>query len=218
MDGNRRWAKDKGMEPIKGHEAGADTLEELVYEAKKMGIKTITVYALSTENLKERPRNEIFGLFNLIRTNFKNKFQKMLKDGIKVNILGDMSSLPKVIQNLINKVHNTLIPNPEITLNICLNYGGRKEILDAVKNIIKDKINPEKLDEQLFSKYLYTQSQPDPELLIRTGGKIRLSNYLLWQTSYSEIYFTKILWPDFSPKELKKAIRWYQDQQRNFGR
>lgn len=218
MDGNRRWARSKGLPEIKGHEKGADTLEELVETAAKMGVKTITVYALSTENIKERAKREVKGLFNLIRTGYHTKFKRMMKNGVRVNVLGEDEGLPGAIKRILNQLKLTFIENEAITLNIALNYGGKKELIRAFKDLIKEGIDLNKIDESHIDKYLYTKGQKDPDLVIRTGGRIRLSNFLLWQTAYSELYFTTVLWPDFSPKEFKKAIKWYQNQKRNFGK
>lgn len=218
MDGNRRWARAHNLSEIKGHEAGAETLEKLVDAAEKLGIKTITVYALSTENIKERAKREIFGLFNLMRTGYHQKLKKMMQKGVKVTILGEMQGLPGTIKKLINQIKTTYIKSEAIKLNIALNYGGKKELLRAIKDIVKKGIDVGRINEELIEKHLYTNGQSDPDLVIRTGGVIRLSNFLLWQTAYSELYFTKTLWPDFDGRELKKAIFWYQQQKRNFGR
>lgn len=218
MDGNRRWARARGLPEIKGHQAGADALEKIVEEAAKIGIKTVTVYALSTENLKERAKREIGGLFGLMRKGYNTKLKKMMQNGVAVSVLGSLDGLPTVIKKIIEEIKKTYIKNEAIKLNIALNYGGKAELIDAVKDLVKSGINIDKLNDEIISKHLYTKGQTDPELVIRTGGKIRLSNFLLWQTAYSELYFTTVLWPDFSPQELRKAVAWYQSQQRNFGK
>lgn len=218
MDGNRRWARSKDLPDIKGHEAGADTLEKVVKAASDIGVKTITVYALSTENIKERAKREVWGLFKLIKSSYHTKIRKMMKNGVRVEVLGESDGLPSIITRIIDEIKKTYIKNEAITLNIALNYGGKRELVEAFKDLIKDGIDLNKLDESDISKKLYTKGQPDPELVIRTGGRIRLSNFLLWQTAYSELYFTKVLWPDFGEKEFKKAIKWYQTQKRNFGK
>lgn len=218
MDGNRRWARAKGLPDIKGHEAGAETLERLVDAAEKLGVKTITVYALSTENIKERAKREIFGLFNLIRKGYYTRLRKMMQRGIRVAILGEVQGLPATLKKLIDQIRKTYIKSESIKLNIALNYGGKKELIEAVKDIVKEGVEVEKINEQIIEKHLYTNGQLDPELVIRTGGRSRISNFLLWQTAYSEFYFTKTLWPDFDGRELKKAIAWYQAQKRNFGK
>lgn len=218
MDGNRRWARSRGLPDIKGHEAGADTLEKTVEAAAKLGVKTVTVYALSTENVKERARREVIGLFKLLKIGYNTKLKRMMENGVQVSILGEIEGLPKAIQQIINQVKQTYIENEAIKLNIALNYGGRRELLSALKGLIKDGVDVDKISEETVDRHLYTNGQADPDLVIRTGGRIRLSNFLLWQTAYSELYFTKKLWPDFGAQDLKKAVEWYQSQKRNFGK
>lgn len=218
MDGNRRWARKRGLEDIKGHEAGAEALEKIMEAAKDMGIKTITVYALSTENIKERAKREVLELFNLMRTAYHSRLKTMMKNGVRVTILGQIHGLPDTIKRLLDEIKNIYIKNESIKLNIALNYGGKKELIKAIKEIVKKGIDIKRINEELIERHLYTSGQPDPELVIRTGGRIRLSNFLLWQTAYSELYFTKILWPDFDGGELRKAVSWYQNQKRNFGK
>ena len=218
MDGNRRWARKHHLSDMKGHEKGAEILEKLVSEATKLGVKTITVYALSTENITERAKREVSGLFQIFRKGYHTRAKKMMKNGVRVTILGEIEGLPKSLLALFEKLKNTYIKNESITLNIALNYGGKKELIRAVKDIVKQGIDVKKINEELMEKHLYTKGQINPELVIRTGGRIRLSNFLLWQTAYSELYFTRKLWPDFNEKELRKAISWYQSQKRNFGK
>lgn len=218
MDGNRRWARQRGLPDKKGHEAGAQTLENLIEPAAKMGIKTITVYALSTENITERAKREVSTIFYILRSNFKTKLKKLVEKGVRVDILGEMEGLPRSIRKIIEDLRKTYIENESIKVNIALNYGGKKELIEAIKDLVKEGIDVNKINEKVLEKHLYTKGESDPELVIRTGGRIRLSNFLLWQTAYSELYFTTLLWPDFSPEELKKAIIWYQNQQRNFGK
>lgn len=218
MDGNRRWARGRGLTEGKGHEAGSEALEKIVEAASKMGVKTITVYALSTENIKERARREVLGLFRLLKTGYNTKLKKMMKNGVRVDVLGELNGLPKTIQRIIEEVRRTYIKNESIKLNIALNYGGKKELIEAVKDIVKEGIDIQKINEEMIDKHLYTNGQKDPDLVIRTGGHIRLSNFLLWQTAYSELYFSKKLWPDFGPEDLEEAIAWYQSQKRNFGK
>ena len=217
MDGNRRWARAKGLPDIKGHKAGAEALEKIMDAAENFGIKTVTVYALSTENIKERAKREVFGLFDLIRKGYSARLKQMMQKGIRVTILGEVQGLPETIRKLIDQIRNTYIKSESIKLNIALNYGGKKELIEAIKDIVKEGVDVNKINEQIVERHLYTNGQLDPELLIRTGGRSRLSNFLLWQTAYSEFYFTKTLWPDFGPKDLKAAIAWYQAQKRNFG-
>ena len=218
MDGNRRWARARGLPDIKGHEEGANTLEKIVEAAEKLGVKTITVYALSTENVTERAKREVRGLFNLMRSGYQTKLKKMMQNGVKVAVLGEEENLPSAIRRIINEIRKTYIKNESIKLNIALNYGGKKELVEAIKDIVKEGIDVNKINDEIIDKHLYTKGQSDPDLVIRTGGRIRLSNFLLWQTAYSELYFTQTLWPDFGPSDLKKAIEWYQTQKRNFGK
>lgn len=218
MDGNRRWARARNLPDIKGHEQGSEALEEIVQAAEKLGVKTVTVYALSTENLRERAKREIWGLFNLMRTGYRTKLKKMMQEGVKVTVLGELKGLPETVRKIIAEIKKTYIKNESIKLNIALNYGGKKELVKAIRSIVKQGIDVTRINEEIVEKHLYTNGQPDPELVIRTGGRSRLSNFLLWQTAYAEFYFTKTLWPDFDAGELKKAILWYQAQKRNFGK
>ena len=218
MDGNRRWAKQKGLPDGKGHEAGAENLQKIVEYCRDIGIKHLTVYALSTENWRKRAPMEVKGLFQLLIKIVQEKAEQYRKSGIKFFVLGNFQAFPFKVKDAIKKILSLAIVEEKIQFNIARNYGGRDEIINAIKRIIKDKISPEKIDEKLVSNYLYTKDQPDPDLIIRPGGELRLSNFLLWQMSYAELYFTDILWPDFSPKELGKVILWYQQRERRMGR
>lgn len=218
MDGNRRWARAHGLPDEKGHEKGTENLEKVVEAAEQMGVKALTVYALSTENLHERAKREVKALFSIMRQGYHKRLKKMMQNGVRVTILGELEGLPFTIRKMIDGIKKTHIESESIKLNIALNYGGKKELIEAVKDLIKDGIDIKKINEEEVDKRLYTNGQPNPELVIRTGGHIRLSNFLLWQTAYSELYFSKKLWPDFGPNELKKAILWYRSQQRNFGK
>ena len=218
MDGNRRWARMHNLPEIKGHEKGTEALEKIVEAAEKMGVETITVYALSTENIKERAKREVLGLFNLMRKGYHNKLKKMMDKGVKVSVIGETKGLPDTLKKIIEEIKKTYIKNESIKLNIALNYGGKAELIEAIKDIIKEGVDVNRINDDEIAKHLYTNGQNDPDLVIRTGGKVRLSNFLLWQTAYSELYFTKVLWPDFGPDDLKRAIEWYQSQKRNFGK
>lgn len=218
MDGNRRWARKHNLPDYKGHQAGSENLERIVEAAAKLGVKTITVYALSTENLKERASREVRAILNILRTGYKTKFQNMMKNGVRINIVGELDGLPKAIQKIIQELKTAYIENESIRVNIALNYGGKRELIEAIKDIIKEGIDVNKINDEIIKQHLYTSGQEDPQLVIRTGGYIRLSNFLLWQTAYSELYFVDKLWPEFDADDLKTSIEWYQSQKRNFGK
>jgi len=218
MDGNRRWAAKRGLTVNQGHEAGAKALEKIVEHCLDLGIKTLTVYALSTENWRKRTKEEVKGIFDLLVKMVKEKKEEYKKKGVKIAILGDFQAFPRKVVRAIKEILAIVKKHERLKVNLALNYGGRDEILRVVKKIIAEGVPPEKLTEENFSKFLYTNGEPDPDLIIRTGGELRLSNFLLWQMSYSELYFTDILWPDFTPEELDKAIADYQKRQRRFGK
>jgi len=218
MDGNRRWAQNKGLTSTQGHQAGAENLENIVIYCRQIGIKHLTVYALSTENWKKRSVREVRGIFGLLIKAAKTKAQEYKKSGIKFFVLGNFQAFPFKVKSAIKKMLDIVLDHERIKFNVALNYGGRDEIVTAIKNIIKDGVPATKINEELVSKYLYTNGQPDPDLIIRPGGEFRLSNFLIWQMSYAELYFTDILWPDFSPQKLEKAIYWYQQRDRRQGK
>jgi len=218
MDGNRRWAAKRGLTAVQGHEAGVKALVKIVEHCLDLGVKTLTVYTLSTENWKRRAKEEVRGIFNLLVRIAKEKKEEYRKKGVRVAILGDFQAFPRKVVRAIEEILTIVKKHERLKVNLALNYGGRDEILRAVKKIIGQGIPPEKINEETFGKFLYTNGEPDPDLIIRTGGEIRLSNFLLWQLSYSELYFTDVLWPDFTPKELDKAIVDYQKRQRRFGK
>lgn len=218
MDGNRRWAHQNGLPDVKGHEAGSKNLQKIVEYCRDIGIKHLTVYALSTENWRKRSPFEVRGIFNLLVKIVKTKATEYQRSGIKFFVLGNFQAFPFKIKEAIKKILSLVIVDEKIQFNVALNYGGRDEIVNALKKIIKDKVPEKKITEELISDYLYTKDQPDPDLIIRPGGEFRLSNFLIWQMSYAELYFTDILWPDFSPKEMEKALYWYQQRDRRMGK
>jgi len=220
MDGNRRWAKQKGLDIRSGHKEGAKTLERVVRHANKIGLKYLTVYAFSTENWK-RTEEEV-GALMLLLQNYLDEYSKRADtENIRIKVLGDISALPQGMQKSIQKSIERTKNNTGTTFNIALNYGGRDEIIKAVKNIsmqVKDeKINIEEITEEIFSNFLYTAGQPDPDLLIRTSGELRTSNFLPWQITYSEFMFLDKNWPDFEESDLEDAILRYQKRDRKFG-
>ena len=216
MDGNGRWAKKRGLPRSAGHSAGADTLKKIVTECNNMGVKYITVYAFSTENWN-RPKEEVEFLMNLLLDYLKNAEKTLSGENVVIRAIGSRKELSEEIKEQIVKTENFTKNNTGIVMNIALNYGGREEILNAVKQIKESDISTDDINEKVFSEYLYTKNQPDIDLLIRTSGEQRLSNFLLWQNSYSELWFTNKLWPDFSKKDLHSAIIDYQKRNRRFG-
>lgn len=216
MDGNRRWAKNLGLPTKKGHEAGADALEVLLKAAGEFGIKYVTVFALSTENLKERSRVEVALLFVLLEKVLKEKVKILDESGIHLKFIGDFADLPLGIQKSLQVAEGKLGENNKLFLTVAFNYGGRVEVVTAVNKWADKK--EEKITENTLNRYLYAPDLPDPDLIIRTGGAQRLSNFLLWQSAYSELYFTDTLWPDFDKKALEKTLKDYNQRKRNFGK
>ncbi|MDR0915226.1 MAG: isoprenyl transferase [Endomicrobium sp.] len=214
MDGNGRWAVKQSLPRIWGHKRGIETVKTIVQVADTIGIKILTLYAFSTENWK-RPKIEIDSLLSLLVQFLKNETNKFIKAGIRLRILGDLSKFPQEIRDELNKVCMFMAKNTRFELNIALNYGARQELVHAFKEMLKHGIkNP---TEQTISSFLYTAGQPDPDLLIRTSGELRISNFLLWQIAYSEIYVTDTLWPDFTENDLRIAISEFQKRERRFG-
>ncbi|MPQ42405.1 isoprenyl transferase [Clostridium tarantellae] len=220
MDGNGRWAKARKLPRSMGHRAGVQTIEKILRECRDLGVKHLTLYAFSTENWK-RPKDEVGALMNLIVEYLKNELETLHKNNVKLNIIGDISELPLFCQEEIYKACEKTKNNDKITLNVALNYGGRAEIIKALKDVIKDiensKLNIDDINENIINKYLYTANIPDPDLIIRPSGEQRLSNFLLWQCAYSEFWYSNINWPDFKPKDLRRAIYDYQNRNRRFG-
>ena len=220
MDGNRRWAKAKGKPASFGHKEGAKTLEKIVRYANKIGLQYITVYAFSTENWK-RAEDEVKALMLLLQNYLDDYSKRADTENIRVKILGDISALSEGMQKIIIKCMERTKDNTGVTFNIALNYGGRNEILKAVKEIaeeIKDeKIDIKDITEEMISNHLYTKNEPDPDLVIRTSGELRLSNFLPWQSVYAELLFIQKNWPDFEEEDLDKAIIEYQKRTRKFG-
>ncbi len=216
MDGNGRWAKQRGWPRIEGHRAGVENLPSVIEYFNKLQLKYLTLYGFSTENWK-RPEEEITGLLQLLEEAIDNETLKLHQNGIKIRHLGRLYELSPGPQQAINKAVELTKNNTGMTLSLAFNYGGRAEILDAVRRTIAEGIPAEDVNEELFNSYLYTAGLPEVDLLIRTAGELRLSNFLIWQTAYSEYYFTKVLWPDFSKKEIDKALLSYSQRQRRFG-
>lgn len=220
MDGNRRWAREHNLDPKQGHKEGAKTLEKIVRYANKIGLEYITVYAFSTENWK-RAEDEVGALMILLQNYLDDYSKRADTENIKVKILGDITRLSQGMQKSIIKCMERTKDNTGVTFNIALNYGGRDEIIRAVKSIAKqvkeNNLDIDSIDEELISSNLYTKGQPDPDLLIRTSGELRTSNFLPWQIVYSEFIFINKHWPDFTEKDLDEAIEEYQKRNRKFG-
>ncbi len=220
MDGNGRWAKKRGLPRSAGHQAGADSLKKIVTECNKMGIKYITVYAFSTENWK-RPKDEVDFLMNLLLNYLRDAERSLAGENVVIRAIGSRDELSEEIQEQIIKTEKFTENNTGIVMNIALNYGSREELVTAVKKIgekiTSGDIKAEDIDDKVITDNLYTNGQPDPDLIIRTSNEQRLSNFMLWQAAYSEFYFTKTLWPDFSVKCLHEAIIEYQKRNRRYG-
>jgi len=220
MDGNGRWAKKKLLNRISGHIRGVDAVREVVTACRELGIKVLTLYALSTENLK-RPKDEVTALMGLLKEYLLKEREEMIENNIHLCAIGRLEDLPSDVRGTLQETIKKTEHCGGMILNLALSYGGRAEILHAAKGIISDlregKMKPEELTEQRFSQYLWTWGLPDPDLLIRTSGEFRISNFLLWQIAYTELYVTETLWPDFNREELLKAIADYQSRERRFG-
>ncbi|MBA7661117.1 Isoprenyl transferase [subsurface metagenome] len=215
-DGNGRWAEKHGLPRLKGHQAGAKNMYILVKYLNEYPIKYLTLYGFSTENWN-RPKYEVSGLFHILKGFIDKYVLEIHERGIKLRHLGRLGELPQNLQQTINRGVELTKDNTGMLLSIAFNYGGRTEILDAVRHIIADGIPPKNIDEKLFNSYLYTAGLPEVDLVIRTAAELRLSNFLIWQSAYSEYYFTDVLWPDFDKKEMEKALLDYSQRQRRFG-
>ncbi len=213
MDGNGRWAKKRGLPRTAGHKIGAETFRDIAAYCRELGVEYLTVYAFSTENWK-RPKDEVDTIMRLLEQYLQEAIDTMEKDQIRLRILGDATALSPKLQRMIDEANTVSSRNTGFQANICLNYGGRAEILQAARLCAE---NGEAWTEENFEKYLWSHDIPDPELIIRPSGELRLSNFLLWQCAYSEFYFCDTLWPDFDRKELDKAIIDYQRRDRRFG-
>ena len=216
MDGNGRWARKRGLSRLEGHEAGGDNIHTVVRIFANYGVRYLTLYAFSTENWN-RPRAEVTALFNLLATRINREAHAFHQENIRLLHLGDADKLSRKLGEKITAAVKLTRHNTGLTLCLAIDYGGRDEIIQAARDIISSNIIADKVDQALFSQYLYTHDIPDPDLVIRTGGELRLSNFLLWQAAYSELYFTPVLWPDFGQKEIEEAFKQYKCRQRRFG-
>jgi len=221
MDGNGRWAKRRGLMRLMGHRAGVESVKEVVEAASSAGVKVLTLYAFSTENWK-RPQEEVNGLMELLRSFLQKELQNMLQNNIQLRCIGQKKKLPESCRLVLDKAIEETTANTGLILNLALSYGSRGEIVEAVRRLVtlcvEKKLSIEDITEETFADHLYTAGLPDPDLLIRTGGEYRLSNFLLWQLSYAELYVTDVSWPEFRADNLFAAIRSFQLRQRRFGR
>ena len=215
-DGNGRWAEQRGLSRLAGHQAGVKKMRSLIEYLNDWEIKYVTLYGFSTENWG-RPEDEISGLFHILKERIGKDVPKLHKKNVRVRHLGRIEELPAWLQKSIRNAEELTKNNTGMTLSLAFNYGGQIEIVDAVRRIVAEGIPPEKIDGKLVSSYLYTAGLPDVDLLIRTGDELRLSNFLIWQTAYSEYYFTQALWPDFTEKDIDQALLAYSQRERRFG-
>ncbi|WP_422614944.1 polyprenyl diphosphate synthase [Desulfonatronovibrio hydrogenovorans] len=217
MDGNGRWARQKNLPRSEGHNQGTKTARAIVEESRRLGIPHLTLYAFSKENWA-RPKEEVSFLFSLLSRFLQKELQSLIKQDIRLNILGEPGDLPLATRKVLEHACTKTKTNKSMTLNLALNYSGRCEIIRACRLIVQKGLDPDRITEEGFKDFLYTAGQPDPDLIIRTSGELRISNYLLYQCAYSELYFTKTLWPDFTPQELWRALEDYAHRQRRLGR
>ena len=220
MDGNGRWARGRGLPRVMGHRAGIKSVRAAAELAREVGIEFLTLYAFSVENWK-RSTDEVSTLMRLLNEFLRRELSTLMKNGIRLNVLGDFAGLPEIVRRQLERVMEETRGNRRMVLNLALNYGGRSEIVHAARRVAEQvkagKLKLSQLNEEIFSRFLYTDGQPDPDLLIRTSGEQRISNFLLWQISYAELYITPKLWPDFGKADFLDALRDYQRRERRFG-
>lgn len=216
MDGNGRWAKARGLPRVSGHRAGTENLRPIIRASAEFGIQYLTLYAFSTENWN-RPKAEIEGLMRILSDVIDKEMDELNEEGARLLHIGHLKGLSKTLQEKVRHAIELTKDNQRITIVLAFNYGGRDEIIHAVKNMLKDEVDPEDVDEVLVSQYMFTADIPDPDLVIRTSGERRTSNFLTWQSVYSEWYFPDVYWPDFDKEELRKALEAYNNRERRFG-
>jgi undecaprenyl diphosphate synthase len=217
MDGNGRWAKQRGLPRNEGHRAGVENMRRVLEGAVEFGVKVMTIYAFSTENWG-RPEEEVRGLLSIFEEVIAREVTELHKNGVKLRHLGTLDGVNDKMKEAVKSAIELTKNNDRVTLNIAFNYGGRAEILNAIARMIEDRVAPERLDERVFESYLHTAGVPDPDLIIRTAGEMRLSNFLIWQAAYAEYYSTPTYWPDFDKQELYKALVAFSQRQRRFGK
>ncbi|HEX3049463.1 MAG TPA: isoprenyl transferase [Aggregatilineaceae bacterium] len=216
MDGNGRWAKARGLPRIAGHRAGVENLRRVLRSCSELGVKILTIYAFSTENWG-RPEAEVRGLMNILEAVIDRELNQLHANGVQLRHIGELDGLSDMLQRKVQQAVELTRNNDQLILNIAFNYGGRHDLVQAFRRIVEDGVPPAEIDEKLIDYYLYTAGQPDPDLVVRTAGEMRLSNFLLWQASYAEFYATPTYWPDFDRNELIKAIQYFNRRERRFG-
>jgi len=216
MDGNGRWARQRGLPRLAGHRAGTENLRRIIRASVDLGVKILTIYAFSTENWR-RPEEEVRGLMSLLARLLERELDLLAENGVRLRHLGSLTELPSNLQEGIHRAIERTAGNDRLILNVALNYGGRQEIVSAVRKVMRGNLTPEQVTEQVLSDHLYTAGLPDPDLIIRTAGEMRLSNFLVWQAAYAEFYATPLYWPDFGPEELAAALDAYGRRTRKFG-
>jgi undecaprenyl diphosphate synthase len=216
MDGNGRWAKKRGLARLLGHREGYKTLRGVLLNASELGIRYLTVYAFSAENWR-RPEDEVKGLMKLIEQAARDELRLMHQNNVRVQVAGRIDQVPEGLRRALENGMETTRDNTGITFTLAINYGGRAELVDAIKKMLAEGLTPEQITEEAVSHYLYNPDQPDPDLMIRTAGEMRWSNFLIWQAAYTELYVTDVAWPDFGEKELLDAVLTYQKRTRKFG-
>ena len=217
MDGNGRWAKQRGLPRNEGHRAGVENMRRVLEGAVEFGVKVLTIYAFSTENWG-RPEEEVRGLLSIFEEVIAREVTELHKNGVRLRHLGTLEGISDRMKEAVQGAIELTKQNDRITFNIAFNYGGRAEILNAIARLIENRVTPERLDEKLFESFLYTAGTPDPDLIVRTAGEMRLSNFLIWQAAYAEYYSTPTFWPDFDKQELYKALVAFSQRQRRFGK
>ena len=221
MDGNGRWAEERHLSRIEGHRAGAESVRAIVRCCRRLGVPILTLYAFSKENW-QRPQGEVNALWRLLARYLKSELREMLRNNIRLNTLGDIDELPPSVKGLLHETMEKTSGNTDMVLNLALNYSGRSEIVRAARRLAAacaaGEMKPEEVDEAAFSRHLYTEGMPDPDLLIRTSGEERISNFLLWQIAYTELYLSPLYWPDFREPQLREALADYQRRERRFGK
>lgn len=216
MDGNGRWAKERGLPRTEGHRHGVENLRRILEACVREGVEVLTIYAFSTENWN-RPRYEVQMLMKFLEFFLDRELTELHKNGVQIHHLGEMDNVPHALQTKIRKACDKTAANDRLVLNVAFNYGGRDEIVRAVRRMVADGLTPDQITEEAISQYVYTSGQPDPDLIIRTSGELRVSNFLIWQGAYAEYYATPIYWPDFDETELRKALETYAGRKRRFG-